>query len=226
METKIFNGKNGAFDIGYYVYLPSGFDKSKKFPMIVFLHGAGERGNGKDELPLVNVNGLSKYASEGMEIPAILLCPQCPKDITWNNIVFELKSLIDETADEYGADKDRISLTGLSMGGFGTWEMGMSFPNFFSALAPVCGGGLEWRAGLIGKTPVWAFHGDKDDVVPPERSYEMVDAVKFRGGGKPRLTIFHGVGHASWDDAYLTTKVIEWLIKQVRVDTVVSEHRL
>lgn len=216
MNTKIFNGKNGQFEIGYYVYLPKDYVKSKKYPMIVFLHGSGERGNGKDELQKVNVHGLAKYASQGMEIPALLLCPQCPGDITWNNIVFELKALIDSVANDYNVDTDRISLTGISMGGFGTWEMGMCFPGFFSSLAPVCGGGLAWRAGLIGKTPVWAFHGDEDSTVLPERSYEMVDALKKKGGSEPRLTIFHGVGHGSWDDAYLTTKVIDWLVGQKR----------
>ncbi len=216
-KSNIFKGNNGNFEIGYYVYLPKDFKKEDKYPMIVFLHGAGERGNGKEDLELVKVNALCKYASEGKEYPAILLCPQCPKNFVWNNIVVELKALIDSVADEYGADKSRISITGISMGGFGTWEMGLTYPDFFSAIAPVCGGGLSWRCDLLKNTPVWAFHGDADDVVPPKNSYEMVDAVNAKGG-HAKLTVFHGVGHGSWDSAYLETNAVEWLLLQKRVN--------
>ena len=216
-KGSIFKGNNGNFEIGYYVFLPKDFKKEDKYPMIVFLHGAGERGNGKEDLKLVNVNALSKYASEGKEYPAILLCPQCPPNFVWNNVVIELKALIDSVAEEYGADKSRISITGISMGGFGTWEMGLTYPDFFSAIAPVCGGGLSWRCDLLKNMPVWAFHGDADTVVPPKNSYEMVDAVNAKGG-HAKLTVFHGVGHGSWDSAYLETNVVEWLLSQKRVD--------
>lgn len=217
MEKNIFNAPNGQFDIGYYVYTPKEYSKDKKYPMIVFLHGAGERGNGADELDKINKHALAKYAKEGKEIPAILLCPQCPGRIVWNNIVFELKALIDKVAEEYGADMNRISITGISMGGFGTWEMGLTFSNFFSAIAPICGGGLSWRCGNLINTPIWAFHGDCDSVVPPKNSIEMVDSV-IMNGGNAKLTLFHGVGHDSWDSAYLDTKVIAWLLSQKRED--------
>ncbi len=215
MEKKLFNAPNGQFDIGYYIFLPKDYSNEKKYPMIVFLHGAGERGNGKDELDKIKENALPHYASEGKEYPAILLCPQCPSRIVWNNIVFELKALIDKVAAEYNADMSRVSITGISMGGFGTWEMGLTFSSFFSAIAPVCGGGLSWRCENLKNTPVWAFHGDADGVVPPKNSIEMVDSVNAKGGNA-KLTIFHGVEHNSWDSAYLETTVVDWLIEQKR----------
>ncbi len=217
MTESIFSAANGQFDIGYYVYLPKDYSKDKRYPLIVFLHGAGERGNGKDELHKINKHGLAKYASEGMDIPAILLCPQCPERIVWNNIVFELKALIDKTAKEYNADMSRITITGASMGGFGTWEMGLTYSNFFAGIAPICGGGLSWRCGNLCKTPIWAFHGDADNIVPLKNSVEMVDSVN-KNGGSAKLTVFHGVAHNSWDSAYLETKLIDWLLAQNRED--------
>ena len=101
------------------------------------------------------------------------------------------------------------------MGGFGTWEMGISFPELFSAIAPVCGGGLSWRCGNLKNMPVWAFHGDADEIVPLKNSIEMVDAVN-RIGGKAKLTIFHNVGHNSWEEAYTASNVVEWLISQTK----------
>ncbi|MBQ8005832.1 MAG: prolyl oligopeptidase family serine peptidase [Clostridia bacterium] len=215
MEKHLFSAPNGQFDIGYYVFLPKDYSYEKKYPMVVFLHGAGERGDGKDQLDKIKNHALPRYASEGKEYPAILLCPQCPRRIVWNNVVFELKALIDKVAAEYNADMSRISITGISMGGFGTWEMGLTFPNFFSAIAPVCGGGLSWRCENLKGMPIWAFHGDADNIVPPKNSLEMVDSVNAKGGNA-KLTIFHGVGHDSWVNAYEETNVFEWLISNVR----------
>ena len=124
--------------------------------------------------------------------------------------------LIDFIVAEYGIDTDAISLTGLSMGGYGTWEMGMSYPGFFSALAPVCGGGISWRAGLIGKTPVWAFHGAEDTIVPPSNSHEMCSKLRA-AGGNAMLTIFEYDGHNVWDHAYENTTVISWLLSKRRL---------
>ena len=215
METKLFNEPNGQFDIGYYVFLPDDYSPEKKYPMIVFLHGAGERGNGRDELEKIKRNALPKYASEGKKFPCILLCPQCPGRVVWNNIVFELKALIDKVAAEYNADMSRIAITGISMGGFGSWEMGLTFSNFFCAIAPVCSGGFSWRCSNLKNTPVWALHGDIDDIVPPRNSLEMVDSVN-NNGGCAKLTLFHNVGHECYDNAYLETTVIDWLLSQKR----------
>ena len=137
---------------------------SKKEPgLIVFLHGAGERGEDFEKL---YVHGPAKYIRNGSFKPeTVVLCPQCPDGYIWNLLTEELYELIEATVENYGIDRSRIAITGISMGGYGTWEMGMSYPDYFSALGPVCGGGVSWRAKLIGKTPVWAFHGDADNVV-------------------------------------------------------------
>lgn len=207
---------NGNFTLGYYVYCPK-VRSEEKLPMIVFLHGAGERGNGTTDLEKLKTHALPKYISEGKEFPAIILAPQCPEGVVWNNLVFALKKLIDNVAESYNVDRDRISITGISMGGYGTWEMGMAFPNFFSAIAPICGGGLSWRCDVIKDVPIWAFHGDRDDVVPLRNSMEMVDRVN-QFGGNARLTIFHNVDHNSWEEAYTSSNVIEWLISKKRKD--------
>ena len=153
----------------------------------------------------------AKYLEEGMEIPAVVVAPQCPNGLIWNLLTFELKEFIDSIAEEYRCDKAKISITGLSMGGYGTWEMLMSFPGYFYRAAPVCGGGVSWRTDLIGKVPVWAFHGDRDVCVPPVNSYEMCDRLKA-AGGLVKLTVFHGVDHESWEGAYEESRVIDFLI--------------
>ena len=207
MERKIYHFENKRIEkLNYLLHLPTSCEG--KPPMIVALHGAGERG---DNFDVIAVHGVAKYVEAGLELPAVVIAPQCPENFIWNQLTVELKELIDYAAAEYGVDTDRISITGLSMGGYGTWEMGMSYPGFFSALAPICGGGVSWRVHLIGKTPVWAFHGDADNVVPPNNSYEMCDKLKA-SGGNVELTVFHGVMHNSWEPAYEKTKLIDWLI--------------
>lgn len=194
--------------LGYILYAPE--NVTEKTPLIVFLHGSGERGNGKDELDLVNKHAIPSYISEGAEYPAFVLCPQCPKDFVWNNNVYTLKKLIDEISATYPIGK--IAITGISMGGYGTWEMGSCYPNFFSCMAPVCGGGFSWRTPQLKNEKIWAFHGDADVTVPPNNSYEMVDGVN-KNGGNAKLTIFHDVEHNSWDPAYCETKLIDWLLE-------------
>ncbi len=197
-------------ELNYFLSLPKvGVEKP---PMIVFLHGAGERGTDLDKL---YTHAIPRYIKEGMDIPAVVLCPQCPPNMVWNNLVYPLKKLIDEIAEKYNVNKDKISITGISMGGFGTWDMGLNFPEYFSAIAPVCGGGLSWRCERLKNMPIWAFHGDIDPTVPLKNSVEMVDAVNSYGGNA-KLTIFHNVDHFSWDNAYLETNVIEWLLDQER----------
>ena len=215
MENKFYFFNNKRTEkFNYILHLPEDFKAG--LPMIVALHGAGERG---DDHKKITVHGVARYISEGLKVPAVVLAPQCPSGFTWNMLTVELKELIDSVAAEYEVDADRISLTGLSMGGFGTWEMGINYPGFFSALAPICGGGMSWRVGEIGKTPVWTFHGDSDDVVPPEGTYAMVAKLRSKGGNV-KFTVFQGVKHNSWAPAYEDTKVIDWLIAQNRKDLV------
>lgn len=207
MERKVYIFKNARIEkMNYLVHIPK--SDEKKLPMVVALHGAGERGDDFDKIP---VHGPAKYVLSGADFPAILIAPQCPTELVWNQLTFELKELIDFAIEEYGADPDAVSLTGLSMGGYGTWEMGISYPGFFAALAPVCGGGMSWRVGEIGKTPVWAFHGEEDETVPISNSYEMCRRLRA-SGGNVALTVFTFDGHNVWDDAYEKTVLLQWLI--------------
>lgn len=208
---KITVQKTDEYSLGYILYTPETITENT--PLIVFLHGAGERGNGKDELDLVNVHALPQLINEGCDYPAFVLCPQCPKDFVWNNQVYFLKKLIDEIKETYPIGK--IAITGISMGGYGTWEMGMCYPDFFSCIAPVCGGGLSWRTETLKDMKIWAFHGDADSVVPCNNSYEMVDKVN-QFGGNAKLTIFHNVDHDSWNPAYRETKLIDWLLENTK----------
>lgn len=217
MEKGLFCAEKRNIELGYYVSLPEDYRTDIRYPMIVFLHGAGERGNGREDLVKITKEGICRYLSEGKNYPAIILCPQCPCRLVWNNLVFELKELIDRVAAQYHADPHRISITGISMGGYGTWEMGLTYPDFFSALAPVCGGGLSWRCENLVNMPIWALHGDMDPTVPCRNSVEMVDSVNEKGG-HAKLTIFPGVDHHSWDSAYLETDVISWMLEQYRED--------
>ena len=206
--------KTAGNDIGYSVFLPEPYDKNKKYPMIMFLHGAGERGNGTDELEKVANQALCKYLKNGLfSLEAIVLCPQCPKNKVWNQFIFDVKALCDKVAREYGVDEKRISVTGISMGGFGTWEIAMTFPESFSAFAPVCGGGMAWRTPALKGKPIWAFHGNKDTTVNISNSIDMVNKAR-QNGAIVKFTIFDGVEHNSWDSAYLDTRVLDWLINQ------------
>lgn len=197
---------------GYILYLPENYDPKNKYPLILFLHGAGERGDGNEKLELVNVHGVSRYANSGeYELDAIVLCPQCPQGRVWNQFIFALYDLVDSVAEQYGADRNRMSITGISMGGFGTWEMAMTYPDKFCAFAPICGGGMAWRTDALKGKPIWAFHGSADPVVSITNSEEMVMAAKANGA-EVTFTVFEGVGHNSWERAYTEHDIMGFLL--------------
>lgn len=208
MEHRYFESKFIG-KIGYLLHNPENLPKAER-RLMVFLHGAGERG---EDLDVVKANGIPRLLDEGYEIPAVVICPQCPNDIVWTNIAFAVRELIDAAVEEFEIDKRFITITGVSMGGFGTWEMAQLYPDLFAGIGPVCGGGMSWRCELLKSLPIWAFHGDRDDVVPLRNSVEMVDAVN-NSGGSAKLTIFHGVEHNSWTPAYRETKLVDWLLQQ------------
>ena len=197
---------------GYILYLPDNYSEEKSFPLILCLHGAGERGDGEGELEKVNVHGLARYFNEGrMNADVIALCPQCPEGQVWNQRVFDLKKLLDKIIEEYAVDKKRITVTGLSMGGFGTWEMGMTYPEIFAALAPICGGGMAWRTHALAGKSIWTFHGNADTIVDISNSIDMVNGAR-KNGANVRFTILDGVGHNSWESAYEDTRLLDFLL--------------
>ncbi|MEE0946003.1 MAG: prolyl oligopeptidase family serine peptidase [Acutalibacteraceae bacterium] len=198
--------------MNYAVYTPM---EKGDYPLLVYLHGAGERGLNISHLTR---HGIPKLLSEGKEFPAVIVTPQCPADRVWDNMVVQVKAIIDIVVSEYEIKKDRICITGSSMGGFGTWMMGLTYPDFFSAIGPVAGGGMSWRTTKLKNTPVFAVHGDKDSCVPYIYSQLMVDGVN-RNGGKAVLKAAEGCEHNDGIDyAYRSTELVEWLLSQRRTD--------
>jgi len=200
-------------EFGYVLQLPPGYDarQGEKYPLLLFLHGSGERGN---DLNLVKKQGPPKVA-EAMELPFIILSPQCREVVWWD--VDGVKVLLDEIIARYSVDKSRIYITGLSMGGFATWDMIMKYPDIFAAAVPVCGVGYPFRLERIKQLPVWVFHGQKDDVVPIEYSQRMVDALK-KTGSDVKFTIYPEANHDSWTETYNNPEVYKWLLNQSKSD--------
>ena len=190
-------------------------DNYENLPLLVFLHGAGERGTNVDHLYR---HGIPKLLKEGMEFPAVILFPQCPANFIWNNMVKELKVLIDQVAAEFRILPDRILMTGCSMGGYGTWEMAMCYPETFAAIAPVAGGGVMWRTPKLKDVPVLAYHGKADSVVLPSQSQIMVEYTNL-SGGHAELTLLDGLGHNDGIDyAYRHTDLIGRLLSFRKLD--------
>lgn len=199
--------------------LPSDFSPEKeKLPLVVFLHGAGERGPlNEDSEKLIMTHGIPKYFGVDPDfhgLRCVTVSPQCPEDFIWDHFTVPLKKFIDDVAAEYNCDTDRISITGISMGGYGTWNMIMTYPDYFSCAAPICGGGVSWRTRALREGfPLRAFHGIDDDAVPFANSLEMVSRARANGADVT-LTAYDKVGHGSWVNAYEQSDVIEWLVSQ------------
>ena len=199
-------------DFQYLEYLPADYGTGKRFPLVIFLHGAGERG---DNVELTAVHGYLKHARKGTEYPFVVIAPQCPNDTYWGAYIESLNALLDYALAHYDVDPDRVILTGLSMGGTGTWLWSLANPQRFAAIVPVCGTGVTWFGGQLANTPVWACHGEADDCVDVTESIRMVQSIR-RSGGKPRLSLYPGVGHNAWDNAYSDPEILEWILAQHR----------
>ena len=200
-----------AVACNYLLYLPPGYGRDDgPWPLVLFLHGAGERGN---DLTKVKTHGPPKLVEAGRDFPFILASPQCPAEGWWENDV--LDALLDDTVDRYDVDEDRVYLTGLSMGGYGTWSLACACPDRFAAIAPVCGGGNHILVQRLKRVPVWVFHGAKDDVVPLAKSAEMVRAIEA-AGGNVRFTVYPDAAHDSWTETYDNPELYEWLLNQRR----------
>jgi predicted peptidase len=196
----------------YLLYLPPdyGKDPQKKWPLLVFLHGMGERGNNLND---VKVHGPPKEIARGRVLPFVVVSPQCPSGEWWRPDV--VMALTDEIIARYNCDPDRVYLTGLSMGGFGTWETAIAYPDRFAAIAPVCGGGNPFRAPELKNVAVWAFHGALDRAVPPSQTENMVGVLK-QAGGNPRYTRYPQAEHDSWTVTYANRELYAWLLEQKR----------
>lgn len=226
-EARQFTDADGH-KLNYRLMTPRDYDPKQKYPLVLFLHGAGERG---DDNVAQLVHGMNDFAKDEnrKKYPAFVLAPQCPAGKKWVEVDWGADShqqpplpseslqltldLVTALQKEFSIDLRRLYVTGLSMGGYGTWDLIQRYPTMFAAAAPVCGGGDETKANLLVKVPIWAFHGDADKAVKPQRSRNMIEAIR-KDGGKPIYTEYPGVGHNSWVNAYSDPKLMEWLFAQ------------
>ena len=202
----------------YLLYLPKDYSATSKksWPLMLFLHGAGERGT---NLARVAVHGPPKVVAQGKrDLPFIIVSPQCPAGDRWKTET--LTALLDDVALKYRVDTNRVYVTGLSMGGYGTWALAIEHPERFAAIAPICGGGeivpillaSQKKRAALKSLGVWAFHGAKDPVVKLEESEKMINAFKQIGAADVRLTVYPDATHDSWTETYDNSKLYEWLL--------------
>lgn len=209
MYTKHMWKSDRYFNFNYVKYLPKNYDETEKYPLVFFLHGAGERG---DDLDVASRHGFMKHVREdGTEYPFVFIAPQCPYKKYWGCYTESLIAFLDYICEELPIDKNRIYLTGLSMGGTGTWMLAMAAPDRFAAIAPVCGSGIYWYGEVLKDTPICMYHGDCDDVVPITESVNMLKSVN-RHGGNAQLKICYGVEHGAWDIAYSGYELVDWFL--------------
>ena len=200
----------GAGGYGYQLFIPRAAAQSRHrtWPLMIFLHGSGERG---DDIARVKVHGPPKLADRNPDFPFILISPLLPAEQDWD--IAKLDVILARALATLPVDRSRVYLTGLSRGGHASWRWAAAEPSKFAAVAPVAGRGNPVTACALKAKPVWAFHGDRDDVVEPEGSFAMVRAIR-RCGGNPRLTIYPDLGHNSWDPAYDDPALYLWLLSQ------------
>lgn len=225
--------KEGDHSLPYRLMNPLNLDSSKKFPLLVFLHGSAERGN--DNISQLR-NCAYRFTEDDIRnnYPAYVLFPQCPHGTQWMNArryitssVIDLLqtptlttqillNLIDDLVISYPIDSNRLYLAGISMGGFGVWDIISRLPDKFAAAIPICGGGDTKYAEKIKHIPLWVAHGGSDDVVPTKLSQTMVNKIR-EIGGKPVYTEFQGIGHNSWDTLFYHTQgFFEWLFSKTK----------
>lgn len=200
------------FKLNYVLYTPEGYqDSIEDFPLIVFLHGAGERGT---DLSKVSIHGPLQYIKDGNKIDAVILAPQCPEGVYWQP--HEVAALVKKVIKENHIDENRVYLTGLSMGGYGVWATGGEYPELFAAMAPVCGAiyrPIYRNISHIKDMPIWVFHGALDDVVFPENSNKMVQTLKA-AGSNVKYTIYPFANHNSWTETYNNPVFYKWMLDQ------------
>jgi len=196
-------------EMNFLEYLPRGYVYEANWPLIIFLHGAGECGN---DLSLVKVHGPLKVAQE-MLLPFVIIAPQCPEGQSWSAEL--LNAFLHTILNGYSIDPGRVYITGLSMGGTGTWELAKRCPEKISAIAPICGRGSEMNICNLKDVPVWAFHGAKDEIIPLHYSTNTVNKLK-KCGGNAKLTIYPDVAHDSWTETYENPQLYDWFLEQTK----------
>ena len=223
---------NSADTLLYRMMKPVKINNSEKYPLVLFLHGAGERGNDNN---IQLVNGVKNFASEQIRktYPCYVIAPQCAEGFRWVEVPWNLLShkqpekpsvyldlsmkLIDSLIKNLNIDTNRIYITGLSMGGFGTWDAISRYPNKFVAAIPICGGGDTAKTELIKNVAIWAFHGENDKVVKVSRSRDMISAIK-RAGGTPKYTEYPNTGHDAYTKTYKNIDLYKWLFSQSKLN--------
>jgi len=217
--------KLGLFEHRYHVDLPEGYADPARgdetWPLILFLHGAGERGDDPKPTPK---HGPSRLIREGESLPFIVVSPQCENGQWWNPP--RVMDVLDEVKTMYRIDEDRIYLTGLSMGGYGSWDTALAHPDVFAAVAPICGGGIPEEASRLVNVPIWNFHGEEDGSVPFRRSVDMVEAIRAAGGEAVAFTSYPGVGHNAWSITYENPDLYAWFLRNRRGAPAVRPEQL
>ncbi|MDO1446033.1 prolyl oligopeptidase family serine peptidase [Rhodocytophaga aerolata] len=211
--------KKFVTETGYLLFLPEGYkkDDGKKWPLMLFLHGSGERGTVLDS---VKKHGPPKIVETQKDFPFILISPQCPPNQGWHPPL--LDALLEEVIQEHNVDTERMYLTGLSMGGYGTWEYATMYPNRFAAIVPICGGGDPAKVWSIRNLPIWVFHGAKDQAVPIKQSEDMVNALK-NVGNNAKFTVYPEAGHDSWTVTYNNPELYQWLLSHKKKERLAVE---
>jgi predicted peptidase len=203
--------------LNYLLYTPPQYQAINAHPLILFLHGAGERGS---DLDLLKLQPLPQKL-ETQDLPFVVVSPQCPLGSAWLMHMDDLEDLLDEVIPAYKIDPDHVYLTGISMGGFGTWQLAVRDPNRFAAIAPICGGWpwleMDDRLCALKDMPIWAFHGELDPVVPVDYTLRAVDAVRDCGG-EPLMTIYPDLEHDSWTRTYANPDLYAWFLSQSLAD--------
>ncbi|MFH1567515.1 MAG: dienelactone hydrolase family protein [Gemmatimonadota bacterium] len=204
-----------AQPLKYLVFLPPEYGAGERsWPVILFLHGAAQRGS---NLEAVKKTGLPLILERQAEFPAIVVAPQCPAGLRWTTpaVLDGLLGVLDEVGRSYAVDADRVYVTGLSLGGFGTWGLAMREPGRFAAIAPICGGAQPSRACLLKDTPVWIYHGARDTGVPAHRAKAMYAALEACGADV-HFTLYPQAGHDAWTPAYSDPEFYTWLFGHAR----------
>jgi predicted peptidase len=223
-EKLFVNARNER--MRYLLFVPKDYDKQKKYPLVLWLHGGGSRG---DDLKLLlrygDEHGIGYFAKSDnqSEYPSFIVAPQCPRNRLWGDPDSEqptnemrlVLEILEKVQADYSIDSRRLYVTGISLGGYGTWDIIGRRPEMFAAAVPICGGGNTSKAPLMVKTAIWAFHGDKDELVNVSESRRMITAIR-NARGDPKYTEYKGVGHNSWERAFTEPDLLSWMFAQRR----------